>query len=416
MNFQDHSAETHPGARISLADSGRHPEDQMARRRYQRGTLVLRGKEKQWVARWREDVIRPDGTVHRVRKRVALGSLKEFKTRRLAERELERQLGEVNSLTYKPRPTATFAQFAAKWQKDVLSVHKPSTGSADRSRIRKHLVPELGGVCMKDIDTQLVQALIAKKRAELLSPKTIHNLIGTLRLMWASARAWNFLPAAVLLDFDSLVEPEPGLRQERFLTLDELQRIIEAAAEPLRTFFWILAETGIRAGEIAGLPVFNLQLDLGTIKISQSVWHGEVGTVKSRKGNRTVEISPELVQHLRQFLRTWRPNSAKLLFASRCGTPLDLDALRRRKLYPLLKKLGIGRAGFHAFRHGSETLMDLEHVPVAVRMDRMGHSDTRMMVNYTHVASEDGRLFAARVGRLLEPRQTLRLPLPAGNA
>jgi integrase len=406
------------GDRITLADSGRRLEEQMARRRYQRGTLVLRGKKgrERWESRFREDVVQLDGSAHRVRRRKILGTLKEYPTRRLAEREQERQLGEVNSLTYKPRPTATFAQFAERWQRDVLNLHKPSTGSADRSRIRKHLVPELGKFCMKDIDTQLGQALIAKKRAEGLSAKSIHNLIGTLRLMWASARAWNFLPAAVLLDFDGLVEPEPGLRQERFLTLDELQRIIEAASEPLRTFFWILAETGIRAGEIAGLPIFNLQLDLGTIKISQSVWHGKIQTVKSRKGNRTVEISPELVQHLRQFLRTWRPNSAQLLFASKRGTPLDLDVLRRRKLYPLLKKLGIERAGFHSFRHGSETLMDLERVPVAVRMDRMGHSDPRMMVNYTHVASEDGRLFAARVGRLLEPRETLLLPMPAGNA
>ena len=57
--------------------------------------------------------------------------------------------------------------------------------------------------------------------------------------------------------------------------------------------------------------------------------------------------------------------------------------------------------------------MDPERVPVQIRLDRMGHSDIRMMVHYSHVASDDGRLFAARVGRLLEPRETL---LPAANA
>jgi hypothetical protein len=130
------------------ADSGRHQEDVMARRRYQRGQLSLRGKEKLWVARWREDVIRLDGSIHRVRKCEVIGTLKEFKTRRLAERELEQRLSEVNSLNYTPRPTATFAQFAAKWEKDVLTLHKPSTGSADRSRIRKPLsgpIPPLLG-------------------------------------------------------------------------------------------------------------------------------------------------------------------------------------------------------------------------------------------------------------------------------
>jgi hypothetical protein len=56
----------------------------MARRRYQRGHLRLRGKrEKVWVAMWREDVIAPDGTTQRIRKSEVLGTLKEYKTRQL---------------------------------------------------------------------------------------------------------------------------------------------------------------------------------------------------------------------------------------------------------------------------------------------------------------------------------------------
>jgi integrase len=409
-------------ARSMLAPEATNPAshqelEAMARRRFQRGALSVRGKgEKLWIGRWREDVIRPDGSIHRVRKCEVIGTLKQFKTRRLAERELEQRLSEVNSLNYAPRPTATFAQFAAKWQKDVLTQHKPSTGSADRSRIRKHLLPELGGCFMKDITTQRVQGLIAKKRAELLSAKSIRNLVATLRIMWRSAKAWGYLPEAVMLDFDSLVLAQHDLRQERFLSLSEMQRIIETAREPYRTYYWILAETGVRAGEIGGLSVPNLLLDLGAIKITQSVWHGKIQTVKSRKGNRTCEISPELVRHLREFLRNWRPNNAQLLFASKRGTPWDIDVLRKRKLYPLLEKLGIKRCGFHAFRHGNETVMDLERVPIAVRQDRLGHSDIRMVANYNHVASEDGRLFAAKLGRLLEPQENLRLMMTAGTA
>ena len=107
--------------------------------------LRLRGKRnKVWTALWREDVLLTDGSTRRIRKQEVLGTLKEYKTRRLAERALEQRLAEVNSLTYKPRPTATFREFAAKWQKDVLTQFKPSTGTADRSRIRTHLVPQFG--------------------------------------------------------------------------------------------------------------------------------------------------------------------------------------------------------------------------------------------------------------------------------
>src|SRR5436189_3075297 len=130
-----------------------------------------------------------------------------------------------------------------------------------------------------------------------------------------------------------------------------MRSVIVADPEPYNTYYWILAETGLRAGEIGGLTVTNLLLDHGAIRVSQSVWHGRIQTVKSRKGNRICEISPLLVEHLRNYVRSLRPNRLGLLFASRNGTPWDIDTVRKRKLYPLLKSLGIERCGFHAFRH-----------------------------------------------------------------
>ncbi|HMK23185.1 MAG TPA: site-specific integrase [Terriglobales bacterium] len=263
---------------------------------------------------------------------------------------------------------------------------------------------------MKDITAQAVQALIAKKQ-EGLSAKSIRNVVATLRMMWPQARAWNY---AQHDPFTGIVLPGRGLLNERFLALDEMKRIIEAAPEPYKTYYWILAETGVRAGEIGALPARNLLLDQGAIKITQSVWHGRIQTVKSLKGNRLCEISPQLVEHLRGFLRSWRPNKLGLLFATRNGTPLDADVVRKRKLYPLLEKLGIERCGFHAFRHGNETVMDGEGVPMATRQNRLGHSDPGTTMKYTHVISEDGRKIAARLGELLT--SSLPATMPGGNA
>ena len=61
----------------------------LARRRYQKGTLFLRGKrEKVWVGRWLADEIQPDGTIKRIHKSEVLGSRRDFPTKRLAQREL----------------------------------------------------------------------------------------------------------------------------------------------------------------------------------------------------------------------------------------------------------------------------------------------------------------------------------------
>ena len=75
----------HAGSLGIEATIGRPSGDEMARRRYQRGHLRLCGKkEKVWVAKWRENVLLADGSVHRVQKGEVLGTVKEYKTRRPA--------------------------------------------------------------------------------------------------------------------------------------------------------------------------------------------------------------------------------------------------------------------------------------------------------------------------------------------
>jgi integrase len=264
---------------------------------------------------------------------------------------------------------------------------------------------------MKDINREVLQGFVARK-AKTLSAKSVRNLIALLGEMWVQAKA----DAYTQIDpFVSLVLPDTDFISERCLTLDEMRLVIDSVPEPQKTYYWILAETGIRCGDACGLPTRNLLLDAGAIKVDQKVWHGKIETVKSKKGNRLCEISPQLAGHLRGHLRTWRPNRLGLLFATGNGTPWDADPVRKRKLYPLLEKLGIERCGFHAFRHGNETVMDGEGVPMATRQNRLGHSDARTTMKYTHVISEDGRKIAARFGELLTSSPTA-VTMPAGNA
>lgn len=372
----------------------------MARRRYQKGQLLLKGRrQKVWVARWREDVLRPNGSTYRLRRSERLGTLKEYPTRRLAERALELRLARagVNALDYEPRPTATFAEFARKWQNDTLSQLKPSTQSADSSRIKKHLIPELGEMPMKDVNAQRMQAFVAMK-AKTIRPKSVKNLVALLRMMWNQAKAWGYVQHDPFL---GLVLPEAAPLNEACFTLAEMKAIIAAASEPYKTYYWILAETGMRAGEIGALTFNSLLLDLGVIKISQSVWHGKIQTVKSKKGNRICEISEQLVDHLREYIANLKPNPLGLLFCTSNGTPWDADTLRRRSLHPLLKNLSIARCGFHAFRHGNATIMDQKQVPIATRQNRLGQSDPRTTMGYTHAVSGDGKRFAKEIGASL---------------
>jgi len=230
------------------------------------------------------------------------------------------------------------------------------------------------------------------------SPKTVRNVVMTFRLMWKSAKPWGYVKHD---PFDGLVLPTRGLVRRFSLSLEEIRRIISAANEPYKTFYWLAAETGMRSGELGGLRVGDLDLAGAVVHVSQSVWHGKIQTVKSLKGNREFAIPAELGKHLPEHLENWRPNPLDLLFATRNGTPWDANLLRKRKFHPLLKKLGIAQCGFHAFRHGNSTLLDQLHVPMKLRLERLGHSDARVTMGYTHLVSDDDRKLAAQPGKLL---------------
>jgi integrase len=253
----------------------------------------------------------------------------------------------------------------------------------------------LGNVALKDLDGQAVQSFISKCNA---NAKTVRNLVATLRMMWNSARAWGYVAHD---PFDGLVLPKRGLVRTFTLSLEEIKNVISSANEPYRTFYMILAEAGIRGGEICGLRIEDLDLSNGIIHVRQSVWRGQLQTVKSRSGNRRFPISSQLISHLSTFLRTWRSNPLGLLFATSKGTPWDHSLIRKRKFHPLLKKLGIPQCGFHAFRHGNATLLDRIGAPIAVRLNRLGHAELQTTMGYTHGVTADERSTADELGKIL---------------
>jgi integrase len=369
----------------------------MARRRYQQGSLFLRGKNNPaWFGRWREDVIVGD-RVKRIRKCEFLGYKKTVPTMKLAMRELELKLAAVNRPNNRPLRSETFSQFCAWWKKNVLPEFKASTQSAYSSQLRVHLVPYFGKFLMKDIDWQTIQTFIATNSGAAKSRK---NLVLTLSSMWNSARAGGWVNHD---PFEDLKLPKVGRSAPFFYTAEEAKLIIANAEGQYKTLYWIAAETGMRPGELAGLRIENLHLDESLIRVTHSVWGGKLQEPKSQNAKRDITITPALAEHIRSYLAVWRRNDLNLLFCSPMGLPIDTSNVRRCNLKPLCKKLGIQTKGMNAFRHCCASMMDRAGTPIKVRQERLGHAagSPVTMVHYTHSVSEDHRSAATAVGGML---------------
>ena len=370
------------------------------RRRYQKGTLLQRGKrELLWIGRWLEDEIRTDGTVHRRHKSAPLGTVNEL-TKRQARRELDKILAPINAGLRTTRHVITFREFAERWKTDILVHHKGSSQNSEQVHLSKWLVPAFGDIPIADIDTQTVQRSVTVWSGK-TAPKTTRNILATMRMVWKTARAWGYVTHNPF-EKGLLILPRRGLTRKVTLTSEQARAVIRLAVEPYRSLFWIIAETGIRGGEVCGLFTEDVDLAQQFIHVKRSAWRAQLQTPKTGNAVRSFPISPALSEHLTVFIGERKG----LLFATRTGHPLDNKNVVTGALKPLLKAIGIvdmKHMGLHAFRHCNASALDSLGAPMRIRMDRLGHAQQETTMGYSHSNIGDHRRIAAELGRVFCP-------------
>ncbi len=130
---------------------------------------------------------------------------------------------------------------------------------------------------MKDIRGELLQSLVVDCD---LNPKAPKNLIATLRIMWNSPRAWGY---ASHDPFGGLMLPEWDAAEQPMSASDDVKRIISAAKPPDDTVFWLVAQTGIRRGEVCALDVGHGDLIGRVIVVKRSRNGRHITDNKSRR-------------------------------------------------------------------------------------------------------------------------------------
>jgi integrase len=383
--------------------NGRKSEP-LARRRYQQGVLELRGNT--YTVRFREDVIQPDGRTRRVETRRVVGSRAEFPTRKLARRRADEIVAHVNHINYKPIRVATFEEFADVWKSRALALMKPSTQKAAQTHLRNYLVPQFGKMRLDEFGAGPVQVLVAEMAANGRSRHYVKNVLSTLQSMIRSARSWGYL-VGELRTGDLTLPGERIRKAPRFFTADQATAIIDAAKNPWRMIFALAAMTGMRPGEVLGLAVDDLDFEGRLIHVRQTAYYSKLQTPKSRSSIAAVPMPSPLEGMLREYLKTWKPNAARLLFATRKGTPFAENNLVQRKLWPILDALKISRCGMHAFRHTHASLLIAQGASPAVAQRQLRHRDVGTTLGiYAHVLGNEQREASERVAGQLRPDAT----------
>ena len=112
-----------------------------------------------------------------------------------AQRELGKRLDQVDREQWRKPGGVTFAEFADRFTTGYLPGRnlKPSTVTDYGSIITGRLIPFFGDTDIARIDAVGVDAYIAHATSAGLSPKTVKNHLGVLRVMLKVARRWRMI-------------------------------------------------------------------------------------------------------------------------------------------------------------------------------------------------------------------------------
>jgi len=161
----------------------------------------------------------------------------------------------------------------------------------------------------------------------------------------------------------------------RYLSMDEVRRLINSSAPDFRNLVRGALETGARYGELCALLVSDLNRDSGTVAVRQSK-SGKPRHIVLTDDGAEFFISITAGRRGDEFLFLKADNEAWL--RSHQAEPIAA-ANERAKITPPIN--------FHGLRHTWASHAVMNGVPMLIVAKNLGHADTRMVEkHYGHLA------------------------------
>jgi len=280
----------------------------------------------------------------------------------------------------------TVEQWATRWL--AARNVEPATAAKDASQIRTHVLPQWGSWPLQSIGRLDVQAWVRAMTAAGLGANTVTGAYQRLAAMLSDAVLEGVLAGSPCreIDLPKVVKPAP-----RWLSREEHDRIQLALAVTPRAAVWqayvgLACFSGLRPGELAGLDVPHIDFDRSLVRVGQVMTrHGLRAYPKSDTSVRSVPFPAEV----RDLL--WRVVADRgegPVFTSPRGERVRDELFRDRVWGPALKAAGVEYARPYITRHTCASWLVQAGVPTWEIAKMLGHSSTRLIDVYAHLAPD----------------------------
>jgi len=270
-------------------------------------------------------------------------------------------------------PFKTFsAEYLEKWSR---LEKKPSSYKRDGYSVDR-LKEYFGRKSITVISRKDVERYVAHRR-QTVSKATTNRELCCLKNMLRKAVDWEYLT----------INPAWGVKQAKeepkefdYLTLDEVDRLLESCLPHLKTFLILAIYTGLRKGELFGLEWRDVDLtkdNRGMITVRDTKNHETRYIPMNKKVRQAIENHPK---------RIVDGKVCDAIFCNEKGRPLKDP---RTAFRTSLDDAGIERqVRVHDLRHTFASHLVMKGVDMRSVAKLMGHKDIKVTMRYSHLAPE----------------------------
>jgi len=265
------------------------------------------------------------------------------------------------------RDNTTFKALVEKFYSLHAQVNMTQPGRSEIYRLKELKScfgdRRLSEINQKDIE-ELKAHLIQKDK-----PSTVNRKLTTLKSLLNKAVHWGHLKESPAERVNKLREDNTRLR---FLTENEVSKLLEAASPSLKTFILIGLNTGLRRSNIINLKWEDIDGRNGVIHV-----------LKTKSGK---SYGIPINDAMKNLLRDLSQHGTQ-------GRIFEVTNLQK-EWQKAVKKAGLKDCPIHVLRHTYASHLVMKGANLFTVSQFLGHSNTKMTARYSHLSPKFQRIEA----------------------
>lgn len=218
-------------------------------------------------------------------------------------------------------------------------------------------------------DIELLQGDLLKSR----TPASVNRIIAAVKHSFTKAYEWELITEEIFKRVQRVKPLKGEVQRLRFLSLDECQRLVNAAEPHLKPILIVALNTGMRKSEILNLTWSQIDLK-----------HSYIRLEKTKNGERRdIPMNDTLKTLFKDLFKNRRLDTDYIFINPTTGRRLtDI----KRSFKTACKRAGITDFRFHDLRHTFASHLVMAGVDLKTVQELLGHKDIKMTLKYSHLS------------------------------